>query len=338
MKPTDPTYSRYAICREMLETPRVIREFPTDRVQALQAPGHRVTLTGEGSSRILPAGHLVHTARRRGYGRIVFSESAYDAAGFDLTDTHVFVASNSGKTAECVHLIRAARERGAASRIVGMAGDGDTPVAAESDEAYLLTCGAEQAVAATKSVVEQALVYDIYFRIHENRTLPDLDALAQRFEKALSADVPAEMTEAVAAAPVIYFAGTNDGVAEELTLKANEIVRARSDFLPGTYAVHGIEEVMDPRDVVIWIDPPEEYEAKFRTVLSDGVGLSVFAVSSRETSFPTVRVPAAEDEETTAYLYLAAGWSMLVEAGIAAGLDMDKPERARKVGNEYTGG
>jgi glucosamine--fructose-6-phosphate aminotransferase (isomerizing) len=321
----------------MLDTPRVIRAMPTDGIREMSPPGDAVCLTGEGSSRIFPAGRLVHAARRHGYRRTVFAESAYDAAAFDLSGADVHVASNSGKTAECVHLIRRLRESGGSSRIFGIAGGSETPVASESDEAYILTCGVEKAVAATKSVVEQALYYDIYFRRHEGARPIDLDDLAANFEAVLAAAVPAEMTAAIAAAPVIYFAGRNDGVAEELTLKANEIVRARSDFLPGTYAVHGVEEVMDPRDVVIWVDPPAEYEGKFREVLSEGVGLSVFAVSSRRTSFPTVVVPKAADDDAAAYLYLAAGWSMLVEAGIAAGLDMDNPERARKVGNEYTG-
>ncbi|MFT5328835.1 MAG: glucosamine--fructose-6-phosphate aminotransferase (isomerizing), partial [Planctomycetaceae bacterium] len=28
-------------------------------------------------------------------------------------------------------------------------------------------------------------------------------------------------------------------------------------------------------------------------------------------------------------------WNVLVEVGIALGIDLDKPERARKVGNEF---
>ena len=34
---------------------------------------------------------------------------------------------------------------------------------------------------------------------------------------------------------------------------------------------------------------------------------------------------------------LAAGWNLLVEAGLKLGINIDKPERARKVGNEFTG-
>jgi glucosamine--fructose-6-phosphate aminotransferase (isomerizing) len=322
----------------MLETPAVTANFPVDRLWYYAAPADRVVLTGEGSSQIFPGAQLRRTALRRGYRRQLHTESAADALNYDLGGADVFVASNSGKTRECVQLIRSLRDLGAAkpARVFGIAGDAEAPVILESDESYLLSCGPEDAVAATKSVVEQALLYDLYFRMHEEQPLPNLPALARRFESVLEAAVPSAMVEGLTRAPMVYFAGRNDGVAAELTLKTNEILRRRADYLPGTYALHGIEEVMDPRDVVIWIEPPETYEEKIREVLVQGVGLSVFAVSSRETSFPTMRIPSAEDVDTASYLHLAAGWNILVEAGIAAGIDMDKPERARKVGNEYS--
>ena len=122
-------------------------------------------------------------------------------------------------------------------------------------------------------------------------------------------------------------------MAEELTLKTNEIARKKSDFLEGTYAVHGIEEVMDPRDVVVVIDPIADEEAKFETVLVDGVGLTVVAISTVDTRFPTIRVPDAG--EMNPFVFLAAGWNLLVEIGLALEIDLDKPERARKVGNEF---
>jgi glucosamine--fructose-6-phosphate aminotransferase (isomerizing) len=36
----------------------------------------------------------------------------------------------------------------------------------------------------------------------------------------------------------------------------------------------------------------------------------------------------------TPAVYLAAGWNLLVEIGLALQIDLDKPTRARKVGNE----
>ncbi|HUX52648.1 MAG TPA: sugar isomerase, partial [Spirochaetia bacterium] len=118
-------------------------------------------------------------------------------------------------------------------------------------------------------------------------------------------------------------------------LKTNEITRKKSDFLEGTYAVHGIEEVMDNRDVVIIIDPFPEEEAKFSEVLEKGVGMKVFAISPRESRFPTMSVPHMS--EFGSYVQLVAGWSLLVEAGIELGINLDRPIRARKVGNEYPG-
>ena len=135
-----------------------------------------------------------------------------------------------------------------------------------------------------------------------------------------------------AKAPTIFFAGYNDGVAEELTLKTNEITRKKSDYLEGTYAVHGIEEVMEPQDIVIVVDPIDEEISKFQEVLEKGVGLKVIAIASRSTPFYTIQVPDAG--ELNPYLYLCAGWNFLVEIGMALGINLDKPTRARKIGNE----
>ena len=43
--------------------------------------------------------------------------------------------------------------------------------------------------------------------------------------------IPKKVVDLAVAAPTIYFAGYNDGVAEELTLKHHEITRKKSDFL-----------------------------------------------------------------------------------------------------------
>ena len=142
-----------------------------------------------------------------------------------------------------------------------------------------------------------------------------------------------ELVQRIAKAPVIYFAGRNNGVAEELTLKTNEITHKKSDYLEGTYAVHGIEEIMHRDEVVIVVDPfPAEID-KFKTTLVDGVGMTVIAVSSQETSLPTIRIPKVDGYDTV--LQLLAGWNILVHVGVALGINLDKAERARKIGNEF---
>ncbi|MCA9053236.1 MAG: sugar isomerase, partial [Planctomycetaceae bacterium] len=106
-------------------------------------------------------------------------------------------------------------------------------------------------------------------------------------------------------------------------------------FLEGTYAVHGIEEVMDADDVLIWIDPYQESEAKFAEVLGKGVGLQVVAIADRPTCFPTIQIPHVPELNT--FVQMAAGWNLLVDVGLALAIDVDKPVRARKVGNEFAG-
>jgi glutamine---fructose-6-phosphate transaminase (isomerizing) len=90
---------------------------------------------------------------------------------------------------------------------------------------------------------------------------------------------------------------------------------------------------MNPNDVVFVVDPIDEELEKFQEVLVKGVGLKVVAIANRNTLLTTIRVPDAG--ELTPYVYLCAGWNLLVEIGLSIGINLDKPERARKVGNEF---
>jgi glucosamine--fructose-6-phosphate aminotransferase (isomerizing) len=132
--------------------------------------------------------------------------------------------------------------------------------------------------------------------------------------------------------PIIYFSGKNNGVAEELALKTNEITRKKSTFLQGTYALHGIEEVMQHGEVLVIIEPFEQEEQKFYDVIYKGAGVNIIAISSRDTIFPTIKIPANTSYKN--YIELAAGWNLLVETGLILGINIDEPTRARKIGNE----
>lgn len=335
MNLSDSKYAQFSIVREMLETPDVVRRFAPASVDPYSglARSARVLLSGEGSSRIFPAKNAIYGALRGGNPRHLFTEAATQAMEYDLADSAVFVASNSGKTKEGVALIRRLRASGH-SATCGIVANAGTPIEQEANLHYLLTCGPERAVAATKSVVEQALFYDILFRTISGRPLPDLSRLAEAMSSAMEAKIPDDIVRRLVDSPTLYWAGRNNGVAEELTLKSNEITHKRSDYLEGTYAVHGVEEVMDSKDSVIIVDPFADEEEKFRTVLAEGVGMSVFAIASRETAFPTIRIDPYE--EFLPYIQLAAGWNLLVEIGVNLGRNLDTAERARKVGNELS--
>jgi glucosamine--fructose-6-phosphate aminotransferase (isomerizing) len=341
MNPTDKKYTQFALCREMMEIADVVRNFDTTRTTevalAAQAVG-RLMLAGEGSSRIFPAKNARRKALAWGMNLQITTDGSRQAQTYDLSKFVTFAASNSGRTREVISLMTKLESLGLPHRY-GLTANAGTVLEQHATKTFVLTCGWEQAVAATKSVAEQALFYQSLVSHAAGRDMKkDLAGLDKKVTAALTMPIPADIVRSAAGARIIYFAGPNDGVAEELTLKTNEITRKPSDFLEGTYAVHGIEEVMDKSDVVFVVDPLEDDIPKFQEVLADpkkGVGLKVVAIATRPTALPTLVVPEAG--EMNPYVFLAAGWNLLVEIGLALKVNLDKAVRARKVGNEVTG-
>lgn len=330
-------YNKFALVREMMETPAVIREFKqsatTEFVSDIKSK-KGLLLCGEGSSRIFPAKRAIYDVLRKGLDMTIITEGSTQAQEYDLDNFAVFAASNSGKTGEVIRLISQLKENGH-NACFGLSANKNTILEQICDNTHILNCGKEDAVAATKSVIEQALFYDGLLHSLSDNSMNDLNILAGKMEQTLGLSIEKEITDIIAGAEIIYFAGRNTGVAEELTLKTNEICRKKSEFLEGTYGVHGIEEVMDKDEVIIWINPFPEEEDKFDECLIKGVGLKIIAISDHQTKFPTIIIP--DGGKYSEYIEMAAGWNILVETGLSLGIDLDKPQRARKVGNEFQG-
>ena len=340
MNLSDQKYGKFALVNEMLETPGLIGKFDfsasNEAAAAIRDCG-RLFLTGEGSSRIFPAKNLINEVLALGLPLAVATEGARQAHEYDLSKFVVFGASNSGKTKELVSLFDRLCRQGHQKRF-GLSANSPCMLETVSNRCYTLQCGKENAVAATKSVVEQALFYRSLV-VTAGTTSPLVERQPEAAAKArevLEAEIDPALIQRIAKASMVYFAGRNNGVAEEITLKTNEITHKKSDYLEGTYAVHGVEEVMTRDDVVIVFDPfPEEIE-KFKTALVDGVGLTVIAVAPEKTIVPTITIPRVEGYWNI--LQLLAGWNILVQVGVGLGINLDKAERARKIGNEFLGG
>ena len=332
-------YSQFNLVTDMLAAADAIQAFDPSVVQATAAEiasVGKLLFTGEGSSRLFPAKSAIMQSRQQGWTTTLHTEAGRQSQDYALADWAVLGMSNSGRTAEVIRLFTSLKEAEHSNRY-SLTAAADSALEGLANRGHVLKCGKEGAVAATKSVVEQALFCRALVEAiaGEETLAARLPQVADQVRTALTQPIDPEITAKLCRAGTIYFAGRNDGVAEELTLKTNEITRKRSDYLEGTYAVHGIEEIMQADDVVVWIDPYPESEQKFHDVLVKGVGLTVIAVSSRPTIFPTLTIPDAGD--LSGFVQLAAGWNLLVEVGMKLGINVDKPERARKVGNEFTG-
>lgn len=328
-------YSRYYLVQEMMGTVPTVRKFDPQCsahvADSLRRTG-RMFFTGEGSSRIMPAKNARRRAMNWGLSVNVQCDGSRQALGYDLSAYTVLVDSNSGRTKEALTLAKKLKAEGH-RELFSLSANPDTPIEQECVRGSVLQCGWEEAVAATKSVVEQGLYCDsIVWSLAGKDLGAALAGLPEKIEQALTMPVDPQIVEWVKGANTIYFSGLNDGVAEELTLKTNEITRRKSDYLEGTYAVHGIEEVMQEGDIVFIVDPIESEYDKFLSVLS-GVGVHTVAIHSRQTPFEkTILTPDAGEMQN--YVNLCAGWNVLVEVAVSDGINLDKPERARKVGNE----
>ena len=335
MNLNEEKYNRFSLIREMLETPGIIGAFDPKVSERFVNPVKSkkgLFLTGEGSSRLFPAKRAIWSNLRKDFLMPVITEGCTQAREYNLDDFAVFLASNSGQTKEVIRLVNVLKAKNHKT-VFGLTANQNTKLQEFADDTHVLSCGKEDAVAATKSVIEQGLFYDSLLRTIRGETMEGLGALAKQTEEALTSPIDSRITELISRAEIIYFAGRDNGVAAEIALKTNEITRKRSVFFEGTFALHGIEEVMNSGEVLIWVDPFDVDQDKFMECIVKGVGVHVIAISTHQTIFPTIVIP--DGGEYGEYLQLAAGWNILVETGVALGIDVDHPKRARKVGNEY---
>ena len=332
MNLSDNKYSQYFLVREMMDTVETIGKFDPQcsaKVAEAAAKCGHLLFSGEGSSRIMPAKNAIRKAMRWGVKEFIHTDGAHQSCEYKLDDYAVVLASNSGRTKETLMLARQLKAEGNDRRF-GLTANAGTPLEEECVSTHVLKCGWENAVAATKSVVEQVLYNESVVHHLAGKEM-DVKPLAAKVSEALTLCVDPQIVKWATGANTIYFAGMNDGVAEELALKTNEITRRKSDFLEGTYALHGPEEVMQEGDIVFVVEPIESEYAKYKTVF-EGAGVHVVAIAPQQTPFTTIVVPEAGEYQQ--YVDLCAGWNILVEIGVALGINLDKPNRARKVGNE----
>lgn len=327
-------FNQYALCREMYETAAIIRQLPklTSSITSILDKTKPLFITGEGSSRIIPAKNVMYQNMRMGSPIPIYTEGATQALEYDLLKMTVIGLSNSGRTREVIRLMQQLKSQNHPA-LLGITANEKTLLEENINETIILRCGKEQAVAATKSVVEQSLVVEQLYNYLTDAQDKDYPTLASAFTSALNTSIDNSIIDKLARAPMLYFSGRNDGFGEELSLKTNEIIRKKSAFLEGTFGSHGIEEVMQKDEVVILLDPFPEEQKKFYEVFVKGVGMDVIAIARNKTIFETISIP--DYPEFQGYLTLAAGWNLLVEVGLALGIDIDKPVRARKIGNEF---
>ncbi|MBI1974222.1 SIS domain-containing protein [Candidatus Micrarchaeota archaeon] len=320
--------------KDMLETPQIIRDFDWNSTKeiARKCKNKTTFITGLGSSYMFPVCNARRRALRYGVSNVITGWSTDLMDVKDFSGSVVLIASFSGRTKEAVLLARHAKSSGA--RIVGVTAVMDSFLAKESDDIIKLNCDHERGVAATKSAVETALVFDSFVSNMADIKIGNrLPKLADCFESNLNMGVDNKVAKSVAGANRVILAGSDFGVGNELSLKVQEATAIKSQFLPGNLLIHGYEETVSADDVVLIIDSPA-----MRRDLSDyyrklpKTGCTTFLLTSEKPEyFPAISFQSQDG--FAGYCQLSAGWGLLRHAARAKGVDMDHPKRAVKVGN-----
>ena len=182
MKLSEEKYKKYALVKEMLETPQIINGFKPE-VAAKFADAvkkHKgLFLTGEGSSRIFPAKRAIYASQKQGMTLPVMTDGCTQAEEYNLKDFTVFAASNSGQTKEVVRLTTSLKKQNHPA-VFGLTAYPKTKLEEIASLTHILSCGKEEACAATKSVIEQGLFYDSLLRLVNGQKMEGLSDLAEK--------------------------------------------------------------------------------------------------------------------------------------------------------------
>ncbi|MCB0662520.1 MAG: SIS domain-containing protein, partial [Saprospiraceae bacterium] len=164
MKKDYPVYNTYHLCMEMLETANLIEHFDKNNLQlSLPAQSFKgIFITGEGSSRLIPGKLIIEKNLQHGAHIPIYTDGATQALEYDLSNMLVIGLSNSGRTKELIRLFDHLKRQGT-SYLIGITANENSLLEERADYCYILKCGKEKAVAATKSVVEQTLVMEAIY-------------------------------------------------------------------------------------------------------------------------------------------------------------------------------
>lgn len=282
----------------------VIAALPQPWAPLAQAPLPWL-IVGEGSSRLVPLGLARRLARRWGMCAVDGCSGRQIPAQWPGT---LLACSNSGRTRELIE--------GLADRpYLAITGLADGPLAQQAQAAINVLPEPEQAVAATASVLGQALVVAEALAVAAGRHL-DCAALLSALDTIPDPTPP----------PVerLWIVGADDGVAEELALKAWETAGLRATAVASGLALHGLEEVLQPGDGV-WL------------VEVDSADASAIAQRLAPTAATVLTLSVPDIGELSPLLRLATGWRWLSAWAQQRGRDPATPRRARKIGNDIQG-
>jgi glucosamine--fructose-6-phosphate aminotransferase (isomerizing) len=336
---------QYFMLKEIMEQAQVLgqttcqdgKRFTKIALDILRA--NQVIITACGTSRYaaLVGRYLFSKVGKKFCDVIMASEFSYfaDSVG---KNTVVIAVSQSGETADVVEGVKAARDAGA--HVISIINRPNSILADLSHQVIYLNCGAEIAVAATKTFLSQlAIFYLLSFSMVNafDEAAAKLSSLNSDITRALDwnkSELIKLSQKLIDKTDFYYIArGINFAIASEGALKLKEISYIHAEGMPAGELKHGTLALIEPDTPVIVICPADY---TFSETLSNAIeaksrGAYIIGVSDKQSNIYDSWIKLPEVDELLYPMVAVVPLQLLAYyLAVSRGCDPDKPRNLAK--------
>ena len=300
---------------------------------------NQVIITACGTSRYaaLVGRYLFSKVGKKFCDVIMASEFGYFADSVDK-NTVVIAVSQSGETADVVEGVKAARNAGA--QIVSIVNRPNSILADLSHQVIYLNCGAEIAVAATKSFLSQlAIFYLLSFAMINSfeEAVAKLKGMSDQITSVLdwNKNELIKLSQKLKDKNDFYYIarGINFAIASEGALKLKEISYIHAEGMPAGELKHGTLALIEPGIPVVVICPADY---TFSETLSNAIEAKsrsayIIGVSDKESDIYDSWIKIPEVDELLYPMVAVIPLQLLAYyVAVNRGCDPDKPRNLSK--------
>lgn len=325
---TDSKYADQPSVQDLLALPSILGGFHCPAVTEIIGPLRKkqsLYLTGSGRERYFPALNAVYTARRAGIELAIHTEDARQSFEYDLTNWLVLAACAHGDCPEVNTLFERLTIISHPDLYVVTAAE-DKTGAALASAALHCPHGTDAGRLKFKTIIQTALIYQLvlahFTAIPFEKYLP---GLARAIETIFAQSLNTEMLALIPAADNIYVAGRNDGTALDLAALIRRLFRKNAHAVePGAILAAGssldtAKSNASP-DLLILINPYRSHIDFLEKTLNQS-SLRVMALSDESLPLPGLKLP--EVGMLANFMYLIAGWNLVLQAALESGIDTE---------------
>jgi len=335
----------YFMLKEIMEQAQVLsqivhqdeKRFTNIALDILRASQVIITACGTSRYAALVGRYLFSRVGKKFCDVVMASEFGYFADSVDKS-TVVIAVSQSGETADVVEGVKAARDAGA--QVISIVNRPNSILADLSHQVIYLNCGAEIAVAATKSFLSQlAIFYLLSFSMVNafSEAAAKLTDLSSKITEVLDWNKSEliKLSQKLKDKNDFYYIarGINFAIASEGALKLKEISYIHAEGMPAGELKHGTLALIEPGTPVVVICPADY---TFLETLSNAMetksrGAYIIGVSDKESDIYDSWVKIPEVDELLYPMVAVVPLQLLAYyLAINRGCDPDKPRNLAK--------